>query len=621
MNGPDAGGAHGRPAAERRAKPPGAARSGSRRGLALARFRAQAPVFALALTAIAFSALMVPRGRELALLALEAGDAAWARHSLESKFASGDRSPSTVAALAKARARTNDIAGAVSLLENLRIDLPSDPALLRTLGEYYRKMGRRAEYARIFEQLDKVQPTAETKRLLAQAYGELGWTDKEKEILQALIGGGLGAAGDFIALARIEGRAGRPLVGADLLERLAASYPAAVDGSVVAFEMRLRVSGGDFDRALSKGRDWVASGTRAPATFAMLAGALTSAGRPDLAAAFLREYDHDGAPEEIVLALIQAEIDAHRAAAALERLDRFEAEPGRKQSKAVTQLHLRLTLLQGELDRSMASAEAVGFETLPADVVAMMTEAALAAQRRDIVEQISRKAGNDFFLTDPVLAGQVALYLGDEAGARRWSDQALDSARGQPIRVVRLADLDLRLGRRGRALATIREELQSSFIEGTADRLAASGEAADATLLDFARLFIRLGAPQDGRAIMAQVRAKRPSDEADRAWALLAGAGGTPREAAAWLRQADPAQFTPGYLRELIFCAYAANAYELAGLAGRRLVQIRGTDSDRMLLAEIIATDNQPWTPLREAKQAGFRTALQPSRAGRQDGE
>ena len=119
-NGPETGAASGAPGVAGAPKSKATRRSGVRRGHALARIRAQAPVFALALTAIAFSGLMVPRGRELALLALDAGDAAWARHSLEAKFAGGDRSPSTIAALAKARARTHDLAGAVALLENLR---------------------------------------------------------------------------------------------------------------------------------------------------------------------------------------------------------------------------------------------------------------------------------------------------------------------------------------------------------------------------------------------------------------------------------------------------------------------------------------------------------------------
>ena len=51
------------------------------------------------------SLALVPRGAELGLLNLEVGRTAEALEVLESRYASGDRSLSTVGALAEARAR------------------------------------------------------------------------------------------------------------------------------------------------------------------------------------------------------------------------------------------------------------------------------------------------------------------------------------------------------------------------------------------------------------------------------------------------------------------------------------------------------------------------------------
>src|SRR3712207_4030530 len=111
------------------------------------------PAVALGLAAVVLSLALVPRGRELALLRMEAGDTRSAAAILEEKFAAGDHSPATIAALARARAGLGDMSGAVQLLEALIARRPRDVAALGALEQLQRASGRTEGLIRTLETL------------------------------------------------------------------------------------------------------------------------------------------------------------------------------------------------------------------------------------------------------------------------------------------------------------------------------------------------------------------------------------------------------------------------------------------------------------------------------------
>ncbi|QIG94454.1 MULTISPECIES: tetratricopeptide repeat protein [Bradyrhizobium] len=130
------------------------------------------PVFliVLVLMAVSLSALLVPRGSELALLELEAGNTQVALNLLEQMFEAGDRSPPTVAALAKVRARSGDVAGSIRLLIGQLDEHPRDIGLMRLLAGQYRQLGRTDDCADILVRVKAQHPTAEVRRELVRTY-------------------------------------------------------------------------------------------------------------------------------------------------------------------------------------------------------------------------------------------------------------------------------------------------------------------------------------------------------------------------------------------------------------------------------------------------------------------
>ena len=486
----------------------------------------QSPVFliGLVLMAVAFSALVIPRGRELALLNLEAGNTQAALNLLERMFEAGDRSPPTVAALAKVRARSGDVAGSILLLAGQLGEHPGDIGLLQLLASQYRQLGRTEDYADILVQLEALRPTAEVRRELVQAYEKLGLEDKQAQVLRQLVHQGGAEVADYLALARIEGNAGRPAAGADVLQLLAVRHSDAVDASIIALEMALLVSAGQADQAIRSGREWLIEGSDATV---VLAGALISVVDPE---------------------------------------------------------------------RAFAVAETIGLKSFPSKLLADMARSALAKNRMDIVQRIRREVGDSLLSIDSVLAAQIFLAMGDRIMAQRWCDLSAEQVKGQPIRAVQIAEVELRLGRRHKAVAALRQAVPFRFAEGRPPELSHESTLLDpSVLVDVARTYIRLGLVHENWAVMDALRRQQPSGEAEMAWALAAAGAGRASELFYWLQARSVGSIKPEFLKEITFVANHAKARSVAADAARRLVTTRGNDSDRMLMAEVFTAAGLPW--------------------------
>jgi hypothetical protein len=104
-------------------------------------------------------------------------------------------------------------------------------------------------------------------------------------------------------------------------------------------------------------------------------------------------------------------------------------------------------------------------------------------------------------------------------------------------------------------------------------------------------LYADLGMATEALMMLEVVKAKQPSPEADQAWALSAAM--TRRQAAVieWLKTTGDRRISPDFLKDLVFASMKAAA---------RLVEDRGTDSDRMLLAEVRVFFGAPLVPLKQ---------------------
>lgn len=541
----------------------------------------------VAITALlAISYLLVPRGQEMAILRLGSGDARGARALLEQRLAAGETSPAIIAALARARGLTGDLAGAVALLEPLAEQRPQDLEVIEALVAYQRERGNDpAGLLRAITMLQAVHPSVAQQREIAALHGMLGQRVEQRAALHRLLATGPGEVGDYLALARLEAAAGSPAAGLVALQGLAREHPRAFDVHAAALAAALHVEAGQPEAALAAARSWLRTRDLRAAALAAttLAGALGTARRPDLVVALLEPFAGPAAPSSLIVMLAQAEIDIGRGEAALGRLEALtQGEAANALETRV--LRLRLAVSLGALDRATDAAVLMRVRDAPPPLIAALSMAALDAGRVDLLQRLLGWGGADLLRTDPALAAEVALRLGDEAAARRWSAIVPNTAEAftDPRRGLRFALVLVRLEQQQRAMATFARVLGQPQL--TADMLA-----------ETARAMLGAARAEEAAALLQQRRHQAPSAAAEGAWALVAATAPTQQAAvAAWLATpVDLAPF-PGFLRDLMHVAADAGARGVAIAAAQHLVTREGRDDDRRLLTHMLVDAARP---------------------------
>jgi hypothetical protein len=538
------------------------------------------PIIGLGLVAIALSLVLIPQGRELALLRMEAGDTQRAVAILEAKVAAGDRSPATIATLARALASAGDAVGAARLLEELVAERPRDRAVLEALAGFQRIAGRNDRLIRTLETLQSITPRASRQRELAKLYAASGRQAEQLTALRGLVAQRVAEPDEYLSLARLEASMGRPIVGATVLRSLGVHHPNTVDASIVGLELRMLLAGGEADQALARSRQWLEGRRDLAESGPILAGSLSVGGHPDLAVALLQRYADAGADPRLVAALSQAESDAGDAGAGLSRLERLDIAGGARSGEQVALLRLRLALAVGDTDRALAAGERLGWPAVPDELLQALSAIALNAGRTDALRRLA-ELGEKPLASAPVLAAQLRLALGDRKGAQRWSDLATETVIGRPELAVRLAEVELQLGRNARVAALLLGAVPAPDLPPAALRAVAS-------------LFIRAGLAEQGAAALDALRHDRPSTAADLAWALAATAAGRTADVGAWLSAAGREELPADLLLDLVHLAADAGARVLALQLGERLVATRGSAEHILLLARLLFDAGQP---------------------------
>lgn len=541
------------------------------------------PLLIAVLAAVGVSLLLVPRGQEMALLRLEAGDAAGARDELEQRYAAGEHSPAIIATLARLRSRTGDLPGAVALLEPLATERPRDREVLDAIVDYRRRMGGDpAGLLRALIRLEAVAPTLPRQREIAWLHGMLGQVREQRVALERLVAADRAEAGDLLALARLEADAGAPAAGIAALQRLARNFPEAMDQHAAALAVSLHIQAGQPHSAAAAARDWIAGQDSAVAyrVAPVLASFLSAADQPALALMVLEPLAGPDAPPALLMALTQAEIDAGRESAALARLDALPG--GANGALELRLLRLRLALALGDLDRAADTMATLRADDPSPEALERLAATALDHGRADILRRVLAWGGTDVLAAEPALAAEVSLLLGDGDAARRWAAAALGApAPGDTRRALGFALALTRIGRQDDAMTVIAG-------------LAAGQPVQPALLGEFARGVLRTGRAAEGAALLDTLRRRGPSQAADAVWALVAAAvPARAAEVAAWL-DADTSAQSPTLLRDLAHVAVDAGAHGTAAAAARRLVALADTEENRRLLVRLLIDAGHP---------------------------
>ena len=466
---------------------------------------------------------------------------------------------------------------------------------MQMVAEVYRRMADREAELAITLRIQVIQPSPVALRSLARLYGELNRPAEQRRALQDLVASGKAEPGSFLDLVKLEAAAGRPGEGADLIDRLEASRPAAIDTSVVALQVALRLGANQPELGFRRAQAWLAKGRRQQRDVLSVASVFSANGQAGLAANLLGPIAERTGDQTILLAWSQAQMDSGKGAAALQYIERFADGHRGSVELPLAAFRLRLAAALNEPLRTSAAAEAMAPLPIPEDQLAVVAEAAKRIRRSSLVMLVLDQVAKTKSSIAPVVVAEVYLVTGDRPQALEWATIAGSGARDNPEAATRLAQVELRLMRKSHALAVLRSGLPFDFDNARRLERKTAQEVRADLLLPIARLYLGLDMAAEGYAVLQKLRQEKASVQADWAWALTAVAAGREAQVVAWLRSDQAKAVSPDFLRELIFLAVGKGQQDVPLAAAASLARSRGGEPDRLLLAELQASSGAPW--------------------------
>jgi hypothetical protein len=244
----------------------------------------------------------------------------------------------------------------------------------------------------------------------------------------------------------------------------------------------------------------------------------------------------------------------------------------------------------------------MGIPSVPMDLLAATATASLHTGQRAIAEAIRTRLRNEEDNIAAIFIAETSLALGERTTASEWARRAAQDAKNNPEFGTRLARLELSLRHRNLALAALRSGLPFVFQDGQRPLFSGKPYVNENLLGPIVRLYAELGMAAEGQLVLEVLKEKQPSPEADQAWAISAAMARRQDVVIEWLKTNDERRIEPDFLKELIFTAIKSGSPGLALSAATRLAQDRGSDSDRMLLAEVKVLFGAPLVRLKPSE-------------------
>jgi hypothetical protein len=546
------------------------------------------PISAVIVPTLLLSLYVLPQSAELGLIDAEAGRVGSAVERLESAVETGRNLPTSVAALAEARAELGDPVGSLALLLDLAEERPRDPRLLAEIARHYKGLARAADEAATIERIQAITPSTDNLRRLLDLATEIGDDAKRHLVLSELIEGGSVVVDDYVELAGLMATEG-DLTGAALVLADVPDGLSRVDRlEALALEIALLVDGRRPAHALERAQSVLSTDRFGDDDILNLSRGLFDKRYFALVGSLLSGLPATLSSERLTALQVMALDESGRRDDALAALGRLrEGKLAGKGIKADSYLEAAIAVRsQSDI---LTAARRVGFGELTQMQIGPAAAAAVTVKDTGAASEILALGRKTLKLIDPIMVAELFATVGDLDEARRKAVAARSSTEGNPDRALYLADLMLRLEARGDAIAV----LSSTFPTDSEvpDWVAA---VAPEKVDDLAYLFLRAERPEQGFQVIGRLRDSAPGETVERAWALVAMASGHGRAVGEWYANAPQDGMDIDYLVDLRNLSFQQDARPVVAHVARSIVEKRGSDMDKMFLAGALIADGRP---------------------------
>ncbi len=440
---------------------------------------------ALVAGGMAVGVYLVPRGGELATMYYRSGRLDDARRILEHEMRDGEVSASNVHYAMQTYLRLGDIDRAIALIERYKQANEGDVRALRILSGLYRDVGRVAQYRISLERLEELAPSTEQQIELVRVYRAAGLYDQWFAMLDRLVSQNVAPADDYMTVAMVKASRGDREGALRVLALLIERHPRSVRIAADELRVNLELDAARPDKALAAAQESIKRIPEA-STAVTFAELFVRRERPALALQLLDPFAGRALEDiEFARVLVSLEISQGRAASALKRLEALDAAG--KLTPSDRNFLISATLATGHWDAAKSAFERIEFAALWQSSIELMAREGISRNDHALLKTIAARITPEFREAFPITAAEIAIVLGDRAGAKRLADEA---SRRETLS-----------GGERIALATIYARIDEI---DQAKRLLASltGEATipDYLAIELATLYMKLGMAADGLA-------------------------------------------------------------------------------------------------------------------------
>jgi cellulose synthase operon protein C len=531
---------------------------------------------------LAGSVLLVPGRDELGLLYFKARQYPQAQRILEQRLAAGEHSIDVAVPLADLYIQSGDVDRALALLKRFPVRPDERFALAERIGQFQQYGQLTREYLRTLEKINRLKRSEQSLRELANLYRYFNQPVPLAAVLEELIRNYPAEPADFVELANLQAIGGNFLRAATTLEQLEVRHPEAVTGDTAEFLISVLLDAGQTRRAGERARRWLARHPTANQAI-RLSGLFDSGGKPAEALLLLGPFEPEIDSQPPLLAQwVHLQIASGGSHQAFERLKGLYL--AQRLPREMIEPFLDLALAHHDPGLAFQVVRQTSLERLPDWLVANLADAAIAANRRDILPRMAARLPQEFLKVRPLLAVRLALARGDRADAVNWLGQAAaDPHLPDSDRLV-AAENYWQLGRQSAAFDQV-------------SRLRLENLSA-AEVVEAARIYQNLGKAQEAVGRFESFRARigmagSRQTWAGAGWALLAASAGRSGEVAKWLESMPETAVPEDLLRDLYYAASDRKDSQLALACARRLFRTHPTDAHRLLLARALTEAGQ----------------------------
>jgi len=512
------------------------------------------PPVLLVILSFSVSLFVVPTEREMALMHYKSKQFEIARDLYLELEAKGELEVAVVKPLSELHLQFGDVEAAADLLERFVNHKPENVDARRKLGTFYQYAQRSGAYRQNLETLSELELSEQALRELSHIYSAEARIDEQIHMLALLTEHFPTHARDFLDLAYLEARQGRPRAALDALARLGQVRPEAVDETVKELELNLLLDTGQAKQGYDSATAFVRKHFDHQ-TLNRFASLLEFKGEPSLARDLIEPYRDRLGPYPPVLAqyahLLSATGESDRAFELLMDVAATGSVP-----REVRPVLVELSLARGETALAFDSISAEDLRVLPEWLLAGLVDAAVASGDRAYAVDLLEGLSPVYLEANPLAAAELHTKIGTPVQARDWADRAR-ATELIPSDRLRLAFLYELLGAPGPALDLL--EIHDRQTGLTPNER-----------MSLARLFIQLDRAADGAKRLEAYRSDTKTDSGA-AWALVASSAGQGVDVVEWLESRSKASIDHSILVDLFFAAEAHRDAPLALASAQRL--------------------------------------------------